>query len=204
MPPFYLILTVTLPYTRSEFNSATQVSYKVAISKAAGTTADLVDILSISEARRADSAAINVETKIRAPDAASLSAIESNLGSGEALKAKVNAALKEQGLRESKRIEVATVTATTASGSRQGTTYLITGASIGGVVVLLLLLIAAAVVYRRKREASSSAATAAHDQSEPIREEGGVSRTQSNVDIVSVTTQAAPPPMPSPPAPAWP
>ena len=108
-PSFYLILTVTLPYTMNDFNKVTlQIMYKAAISTAAGTTADLVDILSISNARRAGSATINVKTKIRAQDAASLNAIESNLGSGQGLKIKVNEALKAQGLRESQRIEIET------------------------------------------------------------------------------------------------
>ena len=55
--------TVTMPYSKSEFNQDKQDKYKLAIASAAGTPADNVDIVSITEkSRRAGS--VNVETKV--------------------------------------------------------------------------------------------------------------------------------------------
>ena len=52
-----------MPYSKSEFNQDKQDKYKLAIASAAGTPADNVDIVSITEkSRRAGS--VNVETKV--------------------------------------------------------------------------------------------------------------------------------------------
>lgn len=96
----FVTLTVTMPYSKAEFDSAKQDSYKAAVASAAGTIAANVIILSITEASRRASS-VKVETKILAKDAAGVTALKSTLGSGDALKSKINAALKANGLSES-------------------------------------------------------------------------------------------------------
>ena len=88
-----------MPYTRSEFHTENQDRFKFAIGKTAGTTADNVDIVSITDARRR-AGNVDVETKIRSSSASSNSAVLRMLGSGEDLKARLNAALLSQGLKE--------------------------------------------------------------------------------------------------------
>mmetsp|Transcript_11625 Transcript_11625/g.18525 ORF Transcript_11625/g.18525 Transcript_11625/m.18525 type:complete len:674 (+) Transcript_11625:120-2141(+) len=96
----FVTLTVTMPYSKAEFDSAKQNSFKAAVASAAGTIADNVMILSITEgSRRAGS--VKVETKILAKDAAGVTALKTTLGSGDNLKSKINAALKANGLSES-------------------------------------------------------------------------------------------------------
>ena len=92
-------LTVTLPYRKAEFDIGKQAWYKAAIAIAAGTSAANVDILSVTERLRRGGMIV-VETKIRATDALSATAMAFNLGSGDALKLKINAALESQGLKE--------------------------------------------------------------------------------------------------------
>ena len=86
-----------LPYSKAAFDIAKQTSYKAAIASAAGTTVFHVAIRSITPKRRR-SEIIVVETQIGAIDALSLRAIESSLGTGDARKANIDAALNAHGL----------------------------------------------------------------------------------------------------------
>ena len=60
----FVVITVTMPYSRAEFDQAKQNKYKKAVAKAAGTVAANIE-LKITDARRRASS-IKVETKIRA------------------------------------------------------------------------------------------------------------------------------------------
>jgi hypothetical protein len=61
---FSVNFSVTLPYTKTEFDTDKQILYKKAVTKAAGTMFDNVDIVSMTDARhRAGS--VTVETKDR-------------------------------------------------------------------------------------------------------------------------------------------
>jgi len=97
---FFVTMTVTMPYKKSDFNEALQDKYKAAIASAAGAPVDNVDIVSITEKRRR-AGSVDVETKIRATDESGMTALSDALGSGDALKTKINSALKAQGLPES-------------------------------------------------------------------------------------------------------
>ena len=127
----------------------------------------------------ASRASIAVETKIRAADATSAIALVSALGSGDALKRRLDVALMDEGLKASWAVSSPTPSSvtvddetptstvpTTASvetqisrggGAGQGSTNVavIAGAA-GGAVVLLIV---AALVYLRKRRDGTSAAT---------------------------------------------
>jgi len=61
----FVTLTVSMPYSKADFDSAKQDKYKAAMAAAAGTSADNVDVVSVTETtaqRRAGS--IDVETKV--------------------------------------------------------------------------------------------------------------------------------------------
>ena len=96
---FFVTKIVTLPYTKADFDDARQDKYKTAVAAAAGTIAENVDIVTITEKRRR-AGSIDVETKIRANNQAELDAVTSSLGSGDNLKTKLNTELKAQGLAE--------------------------------------------------------------------------------------------------------
>ena len=95
----FVSLTVTMPYTKADFDKDKQDKFKVAIAAAAGTSADNVDIVSITEKRRRAGSVV-VETKIRASDATGANQLTSTLGTGDTLKSKINAQLKKQSLEE--------------------------------------------------------------------------------------------------------
>ena len=97
---FWLQFTVTLPYTKAEFNPDVQTKYKQAVAKAAGTVPGNVDI----EVMEAGS--ITVDTKIRCMDEKMLEAIKTTLGNGNDLKTKLNAELKALGLKEATKVTV--------------------------------------------------------------------------------------------------
>jgi hypothetical protein len=61
---FFLTLTVTLPYTKDQFDQSKQDKYKAAVASAAGTVAANVEIVKITEARRR-AGKVAVETKVR-------------------------------------------------------------------------------------------------------------------------------------------
>ena len=96
----YVQMTVTMPYTVDEFNDALQTSFKKAVASAAGTVAANVVIMSIKAASRR-AASVKVETKILAADAAGVTALQSSLGTGDALKTKLDAALQAESLKPS-------------------------------------------------------------------------------------------------------
>ena len=60
---FFLTLTVTLPYTKDQFDQSKQDKYKAAVANAAGTVAANVEIVRITEARRR-AGKVAVETKV--------------------------------------------------------------------------------------------------------------------------------------------
>ena len=128
-----------MPYTKSEFDSAKQDKFKASVASAAGTIASNVDILSITEERRR-AGGIDIETKICAADEAGMDKMSESLGSGDAVKTKINTELKKQGLRE------ATASTSLSSSSSQNSKngvknsegwFIITGCV--GLVVLLCL-----------------------------------------------------------------
>jgi hypothetical protein len=108
---FSVSFSVTLPYTKTEFDTDKQILYKKAVAKAAGTILDNVDIVSMTDARRR-AGSVTVETKVRATDAAGQAALTTTLGTGDALKNKLNTELKAVGLKEA-----SAVTNPTQSGS---------------------------------------------------------------------------------------
>jgi len=93
-------LTITMPYSKAEFDMAKQDKFMAAVASAAGTTAANVEILAITEQRRR-AGSVKVETKIRAIDSKSLDMLIGELGTGVALKVLINGKLKNQGLTES-------------------------------------------------------------------------------------------------------
>jgi len=95
----FVTMTVTMPYSKAEFDTAKQDKYKEALANTAGTTAANVEILSITEGRRR-AGSVKVETKIRASDSTGEEKLISTLGTGDNLKTKLNSELKKQGLNE--------------------------------------------------------------------------------------------------------
>ena len=61
---FYVLLSVTLPYAKSAFDTGKQDNFKKAVASAAGTVAANVAIVSITESRRR-AGSVTVETKVR-------------------------------------------------------------------------------------------------------------------------------------------
>jgi len=61
---YFLTLTVTLPYTKDQFDQTKRDKYKAAVANAAGTVAANVEIVKITEARRR-AGKVDVETKVR-------------------------------------------------------------------------------------------------------------------------------------------
>jgi len=112
---FFVTFSVTLPYTKTEFDADKQTLYKKAVAKAASTILDNVDIVSMTDARRR-AGSVAVETKVRATDAAGQAALTTTLGTGDALKNKLNAELKALGLKEA-----SAVTDPTQASSRLST-----------------------------------------------------------------------------------
>ena len=116
--------TATLPYTEKTFTTDIQNKYKEAVASAAGTAAANVDISAKYTRRQAGSA--NVDTTVRAKDEAGQVAASTALGSGDALKNKLNAQLKARGVAESTGVTSpqalnpapAAVTATSATAMR--------------------------------------------------------------------------------------
>jgi hypothetical protein len=94
---FFLDLNVKMPYSKDEFDVGNQDTFKEAIASAAGISPLNVNILSITEGRRRGGS-VNVETKLRTMDAASLQELAKTLGSGDAMLAKINAELTKRGL----------------------------------------------------------------------------------------------------------
>jgi hypothetical protein len=103
---YFVSFTVTLPYTKADFDTDKQTKYKNAVAMAAATIPHAaatiphnVDILSITEARRRGGF-VKAETKVRATEETGMTALATALGTGDALKNKLSTALKAQGLAE--------------------------------------------------------------------------------------------------------
>ena len=119
----FVEVDVTMPYTVDQFNTAAvMTSFKKAVATAAGTDPENVIIVSVTVARRRSSSVV-VQTKILAKDAAAVATMKSTLGSGDALKTKLNTALKKEGLKESTGV-TAPVTGTSAAARSVAATAL--------------------------------------------------------------------------------
>jgi len=94
--------TVTLPYTKDEFNPDLQTKYKKAVARAAGTVPGNVFIKVEAASRRAGS--VEVTTSIMSKDEATVDAMIKRMGVGDALKDKLNAELRAEGLKEATKI----------------------------------------------------------------------------------------------------
>ena len=97
----FVLMTVMMPYSKSDFNLEKQNQFKAAVANAAGTYSGNLQIVSITEKSRRAGSSVDVETKIRAKDEAGMDAVMTTLGSGDALKSKIDGALQEQGLEPS-------------------------------------------------------------------------------------------------------
>ena len=92
-------ITVTMPYTKAEFDEAKQAKYKRAIASVAGTSDKNIRLEIAEKKRRAGS--IEVTTKILAGDSKRLEEIKKTLGTDTTvLLSKINTALKKEGLAE--------------------------------------------------------------------------------------------------------
>jgi hypothetical protein len=138
----FVTLSITMPYSKAEFDLAKQEKYKDAVASAAGTVAANVDILSVTEGQRRGGS-INIETKLRAADEAGMAKISESLGSGDAVKTKVNTELKKQGLSEataSSSPKISSPESSSASGSKGESSNAggIVGGTLGVLVVVAL------------------------------------------------------------------
>jgi len=97
---YFLKLDVTLPYTKDEFNADLKTKYKKAVARAAGTVPGNVEITSIHDAPGRRAGSIKVGTTIRSLDEAGLDTLSTTLGTGDALKNKINSELRAMGLKE--------------------------------------------------------------------------------------------------------
>lgn len=96
---YAVMIEVTMPYSKAEFDADKQTKYKKAVAKVALTREENIDITIIEARRRAGS--IKVETKILAGSSKRLNEIKKTIGSDTtALLAKINVALKAEGLNE--------------------------------------------------------------------------------------------------------
>ena len=185
----FVTLTVTMPYTKADFNTDVQKQYKNAVASAAGTTVLNVDILSITESRRRAGSVV-VETKIRAVDAASASSIRSRLGSGDTIEATLNASLKSQGLREAVHVSLSTTSSNMP--------LVIGGAAGGGAAFLLLLSVCIWLQRRHTRgfcpPAEASATFADIHEPSPA----GVSTAQARAGLGSTARALLMSPQPTP------
>ncbi len=125
----FVTFVVTLPYTKTEFDTEKQTLYRKAVAKAAGTILDNVDIVSMTDARRRVGS-VTVDTKVRATDAAGAAALSTNLGTGDALKNKLNAELKALGLKEASAVTNPTQAGTLGStATRSYATWMLLAAA---------------------------------------------------------------------------
>ena len=162
--PFVVSVTVTMPYTKAAFE-AHQDKYRAGGASAAGVnTADVVIVSVVEVASRRAGGKVQVETEIRAADAAASDKISSTLGTGAALKSKLTESLQAQGLEAPEAVsapvkkEEETVAAPVKKDEESGSRNL--GAIIGGAVgggVVLLGAIAAAVMCNRQKQPAQQA-----------------------------------------------
>ena len=95
----FVLFTVTMLYSKAEFDTDKQDKYKIAVAKTTGTMAANVEIIKISEENRRASS-IKVETKVLASDEAEMNALAKELGTGDMFLKRLNTELKAQGLNE--------------------------------------------------------------------------------------------------------
>jgi hypothetical protein len=93
---YYVELTITFPYTKADFDTDKQTKYKNAVAMASGTVPDNVEIVSITEAH----GSVKVETIVRVSDKKGFTALNEELGTGDARKDKLSTAIKAMGLAE--------------------------------------------------------------------------------------------------------
>ena len=155
--PFVVSVTVTMPYTKAAFE-AHKDKYRAGVASAAGVnTADVVIVSVVEVASRRAGGKVQVETEIRAADAAASGKISSTLGTGAALKSKLTESLQAQGLEAPEAVSDPVKKEETGSSDLGA---IIGGAAGGGVV--LLGSIAAAVMCMRKNKPAQQAASMQH------------------------------------------
>ncbi|MGB1607971.1 MAG: hypothetical protein ACPIOQ_85370, partial [Promethearchaeia archaeon] len=137
--------------------------------------------------RRSGAESVDVKTKIRASDAWGAGAIASGLGKGDALKMKLNAALKAQGLRECAGVSApnATPSSTALTASTTATLSIIAVSASG----FALIGLAAIVMLLLRQRANAAAASAS----------AGGTRTHVPADTASSGEARAEPAAPSAP-----
>jgi hypothetical protein len=148
----FVTLSVTMPYSKAEFDTAKQDNYKSAMADTAGTSASNVDILQIKESRRrADS--VDVKTQIRAKDAAGVQALANTLGSGDALKTKLNKNLEAKGIKASTGVSDPVVSGASPPRDNSGV-YVggIIGGCLGGVALIGIGIFVYCRYYVKKKE----------------------------------------------------
>ena len=116
-----LVFTVTLGYSKTAFDTNKQAMYTAAVASAGGTSKANVKIVAITDQRRAAADSVAVETQVLAKDSAGLKKLRNTLGEGEALKAKIDSKLEENGLSPSLAVSaVELVNPAAASGAAGG------------------------------------------------------------------------------------
>jgi len=137
----FVQLVVSLPYTKASFDQDKQLKFRAALAASAGTTAENVEITSITEGRRRQGQGIKVENKIYAKDAASADKLSSTLGTGSGALDKVNSELQKQGLEKSTGLDL-------MSANNSDNTGLIVGLVVGlGGGAIIIVAIAAYYLY---------------------------------------------------------
>jgi hypothetical protein len=162
---FSLVLIIKMPLSKAEFDVGKQEKFKEAMSATAGINTQNIDIVSITEGRRR-AGSINVETRLRTADSASLQKLASQLGSGDALLAKINTELVKRGLPASGGATIQAKPGTTAlleppkeELSRGGLAGSVIGAVIGAFVFLVCCCVGAyfACFKQKKSEKGTDA-----------------------------------------------
>lgn len=120
---FVLEFTVTMPYSKDEFDEDKQTKYKQAVAKAANSVPGNVDIKSVKDAASRRAGSVKVETAIRSKDEAGLNAMSEALGSGDDLKKKLNAELEAVGLEKATDITDPVKSSLSSSASRAMATW---------------------------------------------------------------------------------
>jgi len=152
--PYFVVFFVAMPYTKSEFDTQKQYTFKQAMAIAADTSPLNIDIMSITAGRRR-AGSVDVETKVRAENATGVKTLESALGpSGSGtLKENFNREVTKLGLQEATRVapdkSVSAAEAKSLSGGA------IAGIAAGGAVLGVVMLVVSALylvkIHRNKR-----------------------------------------------------
>jgi hypothetical protein len=168
-----------MPYSKAEFDQAKQEKFKDALASAAGTVAANVEILSVTEGRRR-AGSINIETKLRAADEAGMVKINESLGSGDAVKTKINTELKKQGLSEATASSSPKISSPASSPASESKGQSVSAGAIAGGIVGFLVVVAlsgSALYLWRKTKVSKV------DTGAPVlRADIGLAPTQVDID----------------------